>query len=401
MKICTLSVQLFIQLLFIILNSSTGDSSCMFRSCYDDSQRRIPRPCIASPVSIAYMRNVSATSTCGTPASGFCDFRKCYECDANSSTKRHPPEFMVNSEFDTPYRLGQVTWWQSPTWWDMFDAKPGSSLDPLKVNITLSFGRIFHISGGITVRFYNTRPKEMFLEKSKDFGKTWTVLQYFAFDCEKSSFNMPASPSVITSSPFNVTCTEHFSGRLPQEFGKVEYRFDARYEPGCGYFDQAAQDFMLATNVRIRLEELHHDNIGSIFRREVDLNKYYYAISDIVITGRCNCNGHAQYCTGPRMEETCVCEHNTAGQDCENCKPLFNNRPWMPANATHANECRGTVFSWKLFLFRSMIELCETAICTVPFHCYIVYVLVNSYFQLNLSFPLFLCMLMYGIVYKN
>ena len=389
MKICTLSVQLFIQLLFIILNSSTGDFSCMFRSCYDDSQRRIPRPCIASPVSIAYMRNVSATSTCGTPASGFCDFRKCYECDANSTTKRHPPEFMVNSEFDTPYRLGQVTWWQSPTWWDMFDAKPGSSLDPLKVNITLSFGRIFHISGGITVRFYNTRPKEMFLEKSKDFGKTWTVLQYFAFDCEKSSFNMPASPPVITSSPFNVTCTEHFSGRLPQEFGKVEYRFDARYEPGCGYFDQAAQDFMLATNVRIRLEELHHDNIGSIFRREVDLNKYYYAISDIVITGRCNCNGHAQYCTGPRMEETCVCEHNTAGQDCENCKPLFNNRPWMPANATHANECRGTVFSWKLFLFRSMIELCETAICTVPFCCPIVYVLVNSYFQLNLSFPLF------------
>ena len=29
------------------------------------------------------------------------------------------------------------------------------------------------------------------------------------------------------------------------------------------------------------------------------------------------------------------------------------------------------------------------------------YIVVNFYFQLNFSFPLFLCMLMYGTVHKN
>ncbi|XP_068695326.1 laminin subunit beta-1-like isoform X2 [Montipora foliosa] len=286
------------------------------------------------------MRNATATSTCGTPASGYCELgpgQKCYECDANSTTKKHLPEFMVNSEFDTPYLLGQVTWWQSQTWWDVYSQNPDS---PPKVNITLSLGRSFHISGRITVRFYNRRPKEMFLEKSKDSGKTWSVLQYFAFDCE-NSYNMPALPPVIKSSPFNVSCTEYYSGTLPPRFGIVEFRFDSRYDPGCGYFDPDVQDFMLATNVRVRLEEPPSlDDIGLLFPTEENLNKYYYAISDIIITGRCNCNGHAQYCRGPRMDETCVCEHNAAGKDCEMCKPLYNNRPWMPANATHANECQ-------------------------------------------------------------
>ncbi|CAH3199440.1 unnamed protein product, partial [Porites evermanni] len=201
-----------------------------------------------------------------------------------------------------------VTWWQSQTWWETNTQGLSTKDDSLKVNITLSFGRRFHISGGIKVRFYNERPFEMFLEKSKDFGKTWRVLQYFAFDCSKS-YNMLGTAPVDKNSLFNATCTEDYSGQYPPRYGKVEYRFDARYEPGCGYFNQDIQNFMLATNVRIRLEKPFTDGLGSLFPIEENLNKYYYAISDIVITGRCNCNGHAQFCTGPRMQETCDCEH--------------------------------------------------------------------------------------------
>lgn len=343
MKIHKPIVLLFIQFLLFLFSVSTGDTTCQFNGCYADSQRRIPRPCMASPTNMAFRRNISATNTCGKPAAGFCELgpgQKCFECNVNSTTKRHPPEFMVNSEFDTPYSLREVTWWQSQNWWETNAQGLSTKDNPLKVNITLSFGRSFHISGGITVRFYNERPLKMFLEKSKDFGKTWRVLQYFAFDCPKS-YNMPASAAVVKNSPFNVTCTKDYSGRYPPRYGKVEYRFDSRYEPGCGYFVPDMQDFMLATNVRVRLEEPFTDGLGILFPNEETLNRYYYAISDIVITGRCNCNGHAQYCTGPRMQETCECEHNTAGNDCEICKPLFNNHPWMPANASHANECQG------------------------------------------------------------
>lgn len=338
-------VLLFILLLVFLFSGSSGDATCQFNGCYADSRRTIPRPCMASPVSIAYKRNITSTNTCGKPAAGYCELgpgRQCFECDANSTNKKHPPEFMVNSEFDTPYSLRDVTWWQSQTWWETNVLGLTTKDNPLKVNITLSFGRSFHISGVIRVRFYNERPYKMFLEKSKDFGKTWTVLQYFAFNCEKL-YNMPGTAPVIKNSPFNVTCTEDYGGQHPSRYGKVEYRFDSRYEPGCGYFDQDVQSFMLATNVRIRLEKPFSDGLGTLFpETEEFLNKYYYAISDILVTGRCNCNGHAQYCTGPRMEETCECEHNTMGSDCQMCKRLFNNRPWMPANATHANECQGS-----------------------------------------------------------
>ena len=337
------AVVLFVQIFLFFCSTSTGYAACQFSSCYADSQKKIPRPCMAAPTNMAFKRNITSTNTCGKPAGGYCELgpgRQCFVCDANSTTKQHPPEFMVNNEFDTPYSLREVSWWQSQTWWETNTQGLSTKDDSLKVNITLSFGRRFHISGGIKVRFYNERPLEMFLEKSKDFGKTWRVLQYFAFDCSKS-YNMLGTASVDKNSLFNATCTEDYSGQYPPRYGEVEYRFDARYEPGCGYFDQDIQNFMLATNVRIRLEKPFTDGLGSLFPIEENLNKYYYAISDIVISGRCNCNGHAQYCTGPRMRETCNCEHNTAGNDCEICEPMFNNRPWMPANATHANECQG------------------------------------------------------------
>lgn len=324
-----------------LINTSTVATTCKFNGCYDSG--RNPRPCIASPVNMAYKRNVSSTNTCGNPASGFCELgpgQKCFECDANKTDKRHSPVFIVDKEFDTPYFLEDVTWWQSQTWWDTNQLGMSNQFNPLKVNITLSFGRRFHISGGIIVRFYNERPMAMFLEKSRDYGKTWKVLQYFAFNCPLY-YNMDEMEPVPKNNLFEATCTEDYSGQFPPRYGKVEYRFDKRYDDSCRYFDEEIQNFMLATNVRVRLEYPYTDGLEKVFQTEDVLNKYYYAISDIVITGRCDCNGHAQYCTGPRMEETCECEHNTMGQDCEMCIPMFNNRPWMPANASHANECKG------------------------------------------------------------
>ena len=39
--------------------------------------------------------------------------------------------------------------------------------------------------------------------------------------------------------------------------------------------------------------------------------------------------------------------------------------------------------------------------CTVQIHGFHVYVVPNFYFQLNFSFTLFLCVLLYGNVHKN
>lgn len=38
----------------------------------------------------------------------------------------------------------------------------------------------------------------------------------------------------------------------------------------------------------------------------------------------------------------CVCRHNTAGDHCERCAPLYNDRPWKAANGIMGtpHECQ-------------------------------------------------------------
>ncbi|XP_037932435.1 netrin-B-like [Teleopsis dalmanni] len=108
----------------------------------------------------------------------------------------------------------------------------------------------------------------------------------------------------------------------------------------------------------------------------------HYAVSDFAVGGRCKCNGHASECiaavsnnealppyvddsdngdedansfgrsTGllnnnqnanlinARMTMTCACKHNTAGPECERCKPFYFDRPWGRATDSEANECK-------------------------------------------------------------
>ncbi len=64
----------------------------------------------------------------------------------------------------------------------------------------------------------------------------------------------------------------------------------------------------------------------------------------------CSCNLHARYCYYEEtLKETmCQCEHNTQGKNCEQCKPLYNNREWQAGSYTPVsplpmgtpNECQ-------------------------------------------------------------
>ncbi|XP_017055397.1 netrin-B [Drosophila ficusphila] len=102
----------------------------------------------------------------------------------------------------------------------------------------------------------------------------------------------------------------------------------------------------------------------------------HYAVSDFAVGGRCKCNGHASECvatvsgvsTSPagqdqdegqdedtpplaahfgrssqlsgKLTMTCACKHNTAGPECERCKPFYFDRPWGRATDNDANECK-------------------------------------------------------------
>ena len=72
-------------------------------------------------------------------------------------------------------------------------------------------------------------------------------------------------------------------------------------------------------------------------------DSYFYMVSDLAVGGRCKCNGHASKCIpkGTNGELSCDCRHNTAGRDCEKCKPFFFDKPWGRATAQDAHECKG------------------------------------------------------------
>ena len=69
---------------------------------------------------------------------------------------------------------------------------------------------------------------------------------------------------------------------------------------------------------------------------------FHYSIADFAVGGRCKCNGHASRCAKNRDGQVvCDCKHNTAGNDCERCKPFYFDRPWSRATSRDANECKG------------------------------------------------------------
>lgn len=44
-----------------------------------------------------------------------------------------------------------------------------------------------------------------------------------------------------------------------------------------------------------------------------------------------------------QVHDVCVCQHNTAGPNCERCAPFYNDQPWRPADDQDPHECQRRV----------------------------------------------------------
>ncbi|XP_061664560.1 netrin-1 [Syngnathoides biaculeatus] len=63
-------------------------------------------------------------------------------------------------------------------------------------------------------------------------------------------------------------------------------------------------------------------------------------LSDLQVGGRCKCNGHASKCRRDDAgRAVCVCEHHTAGPDCDVCEDFYFDRPWHRATPANPNPC--------------------------------------------------------------
>ncbi|KFO22802.1 Netrin-G1 [Fukomys damarensis] len=183
----------------------------------------------------------------------------------------------------------------------------------------------------------------MILEKSLDYGRTWQPYQYYATDCLDAFHMDPKSVKDLSQhTVLEIICTEEYSTGYSTNSKIIHFEIKDRFAFFAGprlrnmasLYGQLdttkkLRDFFTVTDLRIRLLR---PAVGEIFVDELHLARYFYAISDIKVRGRCKCNLHATVCVYDNSKLTCECEHNTTGPDCGKCKKNYQGRPWSPGS---------------------------------------------------------------------
>ncbi|XP_020555387.1 netrin-1 isoform X2 [Oryzias latipes] len=300
--------------------------------CYDEHGN--PRRCIPDFVNAAFGKEVKVSSTCGKTPSRYCVVtsaekgeertRNCHSCDASDPKKYHPPAYLT--DLNNPHNL---TCWQSENFIQY----------PQNVTLTLSLGKKFEVTY-VSLQFCSPRPESMVIYKSMDNGKTWVPFQFYSTQCRKM-YNKPNRAVITKQNEQEAVCTDSHTDMYPLTGGLIAFStLDGR--PSAHDFDNSPvlQDWVTATDIKVVFSRLHTFGDENEDDSELARDSYFYAVSDLQVGGRCKCNGHASRCVKDRDGSlVCDCKHNTAGPECDRCKPFHYDRPWQRATAREANEC--------------------------------------------------------------
>ncbi|KAF5272841.1 hypothetical protein FQR65_LT00437 [Abscondita terminalis] len=287
-------------------------------------------------------KQLYASSTCGLHnQQRYCivsylqDQKKCFWCDSRPSTIPKPPYNHSIGNIVSRFYQGtpHISWWQSEN---------GKE----NVTIQLDLEAEFHFTH-LIITFRTFRPAAMLIERSYDFGRTWQVYRYFAANCYASFPNIPVSQE-NSKNLTDVFCETKYSQVSPSTEGELIYRVLPPTLHIDNPYSQEVQNLLKMTNLRINFTKLHTLGDDLLDKREEIQEKYYYAISDMVVRGSCSCYGHANRCLPlPGMNQKpdmvhgrCECTHNTKGSNCEECEDFFNDLPWRPAIGKQTNACK-------------------------------------------------------------
>lgn len=257
---------------------------------------------------------------------------------------------------------------------------------PDNVTLTLNLGKKFELTY-VSLQFCSKsiKPDSIAIYKSIDYGTTWQPFQFYSSQCRRV-YGRPNRTPITKANEQEARCSDshRHNGDLSSMFGGRIAFSTLEGRPSASNFDLSPvlQDWVTATDIRIIFHRLQmpQDLLDEELLEQTKLNSnklqnsdafglpikdkkmltpldnlvsstistmstHNYAVSDFAVGGRCKCNGHASRCLADDKGQLyCDCKHNTAGRDCEKCKPYFFDRPWGRATYREANECKGKLF---------------------------------------------------------